>query len=71
MTSAPFKAFDVVVLRRGIPDEGIAPGTRGVILEVHSSPKLAYEVEVADDATGETQWWGSVNHEDLEAADEG
>lgn len=46
-----------MVLRKGFPDKGSAPGTRAVILEVHSSPRLAYEAEVTDDATGETQWW--------------
>lgn len=70
MGTTPLKPFDVVILPNGVPDEGVAPGTRAVIMEVHTVPSLAYEVEVADDLTGATTWWGSVRHEDVQAVEE-
>ena len=42
------RPFDVVRFRKGLNDHGVAAGARGVVLEVHESPSLAYEVEVTD-----------------------
>ncbi|HEX8935940.1 MAG TPA: DUF4926 domain-containing protein, partial [Pseudonocardiaceae bacterium] len=59
---------DVVVLRRGVPEHGIEPGARAAIIDVHTEPTLAYEVEVVDEETGKTVWWGPVEPEDIEPA---
>lgn len=64
-----FSTFDVVVLRRGVPEEGIAPGTRAAVIDVHTEPSLAYEVEVVDEQSGKTLWWGPVGPEDVEPPD--
>jgi len=63
-----FRRGDVVILRHGIPEDGIEPGTRAVVVDVHRHPRLAYEVEVVDQGSGETRWWGSVVPENLEPA---
>jgi len=61
-----WKQFDVVSLRDGIPEAGVSPGTRAVILDVYDDPSRAYEVEVVDEQTGKTVWWGAVTPDKLE-----
>jgi len=53
--------FDVVSLREGLPHCGLPPGTRAVVLDVYDQPAPAYEVEVVEEGTGRTLWWGSVD----------
>jgi 3-deoxy-D-arabino-heptulosonate 7-phosphate (DAHP) synthase len=57
--------LDVVRFRKSLEEHGIAAGTRGVVLEVHEAPRLAYEVEVAD-SDGRTVFLGAVDPEYLE-----
>jgi hypothetical protein len=57
--------FDVVRFRKSLDDHGIAAGARGVVLEVHKSPVLAYEVEVTDD-DGRTLFFGAVDPDYIE-----
>jgi hypothetical protein len=59
--------LDVVRFRKSLDDHGIAAGTRGVVLEVHDAPSLAYEVEVTD-GDGRTVFLGAVDPELLEPA---
>lgn len=54
--------FQLVRLVRGIPDEGIEPGTRAVVLEVFDDD--AFEIEVADDQRC-TLYEGSVSRGDI------
>jgi Domain of unknown function (DUF4926) len=57
-----FQQFEVVRLVRGVPDDGIPPGTRAVILDVYDDPP-GYEVEVTmDDHDGYTM---GVSPEDV------
>lgn len=55
--------YQLVRLVRGIPDEGIEPGTRAVVLEVFGED--AFEIEVADDE-GRTLYEGSVSRSDID-----
>jgi len=57
--------FDVVRFRKRLDDHGIAEGTRGVVLEVHEAPRLAYEVEVTD-SDGRTVFFGAVDPDYIE-----
>ena len=57
--------FDVVRFRKSLDDHGVAAGARGVVLEVHESPSLAYEVEVADEH-GRTVFFGAVEPDYIE-----
>ena len=57
--------FDVVRFRKALDNHGVAAGTRGVVLEVHESPSLAYEVEVTDD-DGRTVFFGAVDPDYVE-----
>lgn len=41
-----YQQFDVVKLVNGVPEDGIAPGTIAVILDVFDGPNPHYEVEV-------------------------
>ena len=59
------RPFDVVRFRKGLNDHGVAAGARGVVLEVHESPSLAYEVEVTDD-DGRTLIFGAVDPDYVE-----
>lgn len=63
MTPGGYDRLDVVILRRGVPGEGIEPGTRAVVLDVHQND--AYEVEVVDDQTGATVWVGAIRADHL------
>ncbi len=51
--------FAVVRLLSGVPEYGVSPGALAVVLEVHSEPYEAYEVEVVDEA-GRTVFAGAV-----------
>lgn len=42
------KLFDAVYLNDDLPNQGLAKGQAGVILDVYHSPTLAYEVEFCD-----------------------
>jgi hypothetical protein len=57
------KQYQMVRLVRGVPDEGIGPGTQAVVLEVFDED--AFEIEVADDE-GRTLYEGSVSRSDIE-----
>ncbi|MGH2768031.1 MAG: DUF4926 domain-containing protein [Candidatus Methylomirabilales bacterium] len=52
--------FDVVRIPAGIPAHGVPAGARGVVLEVHEDPYLAYEIEVVDE-DGRTVFTGAVD----------
>ncbi|MBU9808718.1 DUF4926 domain-containing protein [Rahnella sp. C60] len=43
-----FSLFDVVILNVDLPDEGLVKGMTGAIIDVYSSPSMAYEVEFCD-----------------------
>lgn len=57
--------FDVVRITAGLPQHGIAPGTRAVILEIHEDPYLAYEIEVVGD-DGHSLFIGAVDPAQVE-----
>jgi hypothetical protein len=57
------KQYQMVRLVRGIPDEGIEPGTHAVVLEVFNDD--AFEIEIADNQ-GRTLYEGSVSRRDIE-----
>jgi hypothetical protein len=57
------KQYQMVRLVRGVPDEGIEPGTQAVVLEVFDED--AFEIEVAD-GEGRTLYEGSVSRSDIE-----
>ncbi|MBU9847142.1 DUF4926 domain-containing protein [Rahnella ecdela] len=40
--------YDVVVLVNDMPDKGLTRGMIGTIVDVYSTPSLAYEVEFCD-----------------------
>ena len=40
--------FEVVSLVGDIPDEGLTKGQIGTIVDIYTSPSLAYEVEFCD-----------------------
>jgi hypothetical protein len=44
-----FKLLDVVVLLEGIPEEGLVAGATGTVVEIYTTPDLAYEIEFCDD----------------------
>ncbi|WP_083860218.1 DUF4926 domain-containing protein [Cupriavidus sp. BIS7] len=44
-----FELFDVVALIDDLLDDGLRAGMKGVIVEIHHSPCLAYEVEFCDE----------------------
>jgi Domain of unknown function (DUF4926) len=58
------KQYQLVRLVRGVPDEGIEPGTQAVVIEVFDDD--AFEIEVADDE-GRTLYEGSVSRSDIES----
>jgi len=60
-----FELLDMVRFRKSLDDHGIAEGTRGVVVEVHETPRLAYEVEVTN-RDGRTVFLGAVDPEYLE-----
>lgn len=64
-----YELYDVVVLINGVPEVGVPPGARGAIVDVHTGPTLAYEVEVVDETSGSTVWWGPVGPDDIRPAD--
>ena len=57
-----FVQFDVVKLKFGLPEYGIAPGTEAAVLEVYP---FGYEIEI-DDADGRMRYTGSALDDDLE-----
>ncbi len=54
----PIAPFDVVVLSAGLPQHGLPPGTRAVVLEIHEEPYEALEIEVVG-VNGETLFSGN------------
>jgi hypothetical protein len=46
--SNDFKLLDVVALHAARPDDGLEAGAKGTIVDVHTNPNLAYEVEFCD-----------------------
>jgi hypothetical protein len=42
-------------------------GDIGAVLEIHTTPELAYEVECSDPQTGETLWLNAMFPDELEA----
>jgi hypothetical protein len=47
------KLLDVVELLEGIPEEGLDAGAKGTVVEIYTTPNLAYEIEFCNDC-GET-----------------
>jgi hypothetical protein len=45
------KTFDVVRLIDDVPEAGLRTGAEGTIIEIYTSPELAYEVEFAGGIT--------------------
>jgi hypothetical protein len=43
------RLLDVVTLARDLPEDGLAAGAEGTIIEVYDRPEPAYEVEFAGD----------------------
>ena len=43
-----FALFDVVVLAEDLPDEDLYAGMNGAVVDIHTSPCKAYEVEFCD-----------------------
>lgn len=43
-----FSLFDVVILNADLPEQGLVKGMTGAIIDVYSSPSVAYEVEFSD-----------------------
>lgn len=43
-----YSIFDVVVLITDLPEEGLASGSIGTIVDVYHSPKQAFEIEFCD-----------------------
>jgi hypothetical protein len=44
-----FSEFEIVQIKKDIPEEGIKKGDIGAIIEAYSTPYEAYEVEFWDD----------------------
>jgi hypothetical protein len=44
-----FALLDVVVLAEDILDEGLHAGMKGTVVDIHTKPCEAYEVEFCDD----------------------
>jgi hypothetical protein len=44
------KLNDVVILRKDIPDRGLAAGAKGVVVFIFEKPSLSYEVEFCDNS---------------------
>ena len=61
--------FTVVRLLSGVSEHGVPPGARAVVLEWHTKPCLAYEVEVVDDL-GCTTFVGAVDPAQVEVEEE-
>ncbi len=62
-----FEEYDVVELKRDLPEHGLKAGTRGAIVMVHHAPSRAYEVELIDNE-GWTLNVLTLKDEDLIAA---
>lgn len=43
-----FNDYDVVKLKRDLPEHGLKAGTHGAIVMIHHEPYRAYEVELVD-----------------------
>lgn len=43
-----FSLFDVVILNADLPEQRLVKGMTGAIIDVYSSPSVAYEVEFCD-----------------------
>ena len=54
--------YSIVTLLEDLPDSDVRAGSIAVVLDVYSSPRLAYEIEVVD-TDGSTRFLGSVNPE--------
>lgn len=64
----PIAPFDVVVLPAGLAEAGLPPGTRAVVIEIHTEPYEALEIEVVDD-DGRTIFSGAVETAWVELAE--
>lgn len=64
----PIVPFDVVVLSAGLPQHGLPPGTRAVVIEVHHDPYDAFEIEVVG-KDGQTVYSGAVEAAWIELAE--
>ncbi|MEM6275266.1 MAG: DUF4926 domain-containing protein [Myxococcota bacterium] len=61
--------FDVVALKKDLPNEGLVAGARGAVVEVYLEPEVAYEVEFSD-ADGNTVAQLALTEDMLEKVDE-
>jgi hypothetical protein len=43
------KPFDTVILNQDIPEMKLKAGMKGAVLDVYTTPQLAYEVEFPDE----------------------
>lgn len=57
--------YDVVKLKRALPDHGLSVGANGAVLIVHQADPPAYEVEFCDD-NGKTLALLTLRDADLE-----
>ncbi|GAA2998330.1 DUF4926 domain-containing protein [Actinokineospora diospyrosa] len=60
-----FALFDLVRVKNGRPQEGLAAGACGTVVVVFEAPVPGYEIEVADE-NGRTLYQGSFAPEELE-----
>jgi hypothetical protein len=62
--------LQVVRAVRDVPEEGVAEGMVGTVIQVFDVPRRAYEVEFAD-AKGRTVAQATLAEEDLEVVNNG
>lgn len=48
-----FEELDVVVLKSSVDGSDVSPGAKGVIVHIHTTPRIAYLVEFCN-SKGET-----------------
>jgi hypothetical protein len=60
-----FQLLQTVRLRRDLPEQGLARGTRGAVVDLLRGDGEAYEIEIADDA-GQTTFVGPIPGEALQ-----
>ena len=62
----PFRQYDPVRLRVARPDLGLKKGATGIIVDVYSRPRQAYEVEFLS-AEGQTLGVWTIDPSELES----
>ncbi len=62
-----FEEFDVVLLKSSVEGSDVPPGAEGVIVHVHTTPRIAYLVEFCN-SNGETIDLVSLLPEQIEHA---